>query len=183
MMQSFPIFLALQDRAVLVVGGGEAAARKVELLLAAGARVTLIADTVEGEIAQMIAEARISWGGRAFDDTDLSDMALAVVAAHDEALQVRVSDAARRRCLPVNVVDRPRLSSFIMPAIVDRAPVTIAISTGGALRRNLPRAGAPHARAAARSALLLGSCLCRASRRTGPGRRRNCRTARADPAP
>jgi uroporphyrin-III C-methyltransferase / precorrin-2 dehydrogenase / sirohydrochlorin ferrochelatase len=132
MMQSFPIFLALQDRAVLVVGGGEAAARKVELLLAAGARVTLIADTVEGEIAQMIAEARISWGGRAFDDTDLSDMALAVVAAHDEALQVRVSDAARRRCLPVNVVDRPRLSSFIMPAIVDRAPVTIAISTGGA---------------------------------------------------
>jgi uroporphyrin-III C-methyltransferase/precorrin-2 dehydrogenase/sirohydrochlorin ferrochelatase len=132
MMQSFPIFLALQDRAVLVVGGGEAAARKVELLLAAGARVTLIADTVEGEIAQMIAEARISWGGRAFDATDLSDMALAVVAAHDEALQVRVSDAARRRCLPVNVVDRPRLSSFIMPAIVDRAPVTIAISTGGA---------------------------------------------------
>jgi uroporphyrin-III C-methyltransferase/precorrin-2 dehydrogenase/sirohydrochlorin ferrochelatase len=132
MMQTFPIFLALQDRAALVVGGGEAAARKVELLLAAGARVTLIADAVVGEIAQMIAEARISWAGRAFDDGDLSDMALVIVATHDEALQVRVSDAARRRCLPVNVVDRPALSSFIMPAIVDRAPVTIAISTGGA---------------------------------------------------
>ena len=131
-MQTFPIFLALQDRPVLVVGGGEPAARKVELLLAAGARVTLIADAVVGEIAQMIAEARISWAGRAFDDGDLSDMALVIVATHDEALQVRVSDAARRRCLPVNVVDRPALSSFIMPAIVDRAPVTIAISTGGA---------------------------------------------------
>ena len=131
-MQSFPIFLALHDRAVLVVGGSEAAARKLELLLAAGARVTLIADAVVGEIAQMIAEGRISWGGHAFDDADLSDMALVIVATDDEALQTRVSDAARRRCLPVNVVDRPLLSSFIMPAIVDRAPVTIAISTGGA---------------------------------------------------
>ena len=57
-MQTFPIFLTLQDRPVLVVGGGEPAARKVELLLSAGARVTLIADTVVGEIAQLIAEAR-----------------------------------------------------------------------------------------------------------------------------
>ncbi len=131
-MQTFPIFLTLHDRAALVVGGGEAAARKVELLLASGARVNLIADTVVGEIAQMIADARISWAGRAFDDADLADMALVIVATDDEALQARVSGAARRRCLPVNVVDRPLLSSFIMPAIVDRAPVTIAISTGGA---------------------------------------------------
>ncbi|WP_421996150.1 siroheme synthase CysG [Reyranella sp.] len=131
-MQSFPIFLTLQDRAVLVVGGGEAAARKAELLLAAGARVSLIADTVVGEIAQLIAEARVSWAGRVFDDHDLDGMALVIVATADEALQARVSHAARQRSLPVNVVDRPALSSFIMPAIVDRAPVTIAISTGGA---------------------------------------------------
>ena len=132
MMQTFPIFLTLQDRPVLVVGGGEPAARKVELLLSAGARVTLIADTVVGEIAQLIADARISWAGRAFDDGDLSGMALAIVATDDEALAARVSHAAQQRSMPVNVVDRPRLSSFIMPAIVDRAPVTIAISTGGA---------------------------------------------------
>ena len=131
-MQSFPIFLSVKDQSVLVVGGSEAAARKVELLLAAGARVTLIADTVVGEIAQMIADARISWRGHDFEETDLSGMALVIVATGDEALQARVSHAARQRCLPVNVVDRPRLSSFIMPAIVDRAPVTIAISTGGA---------------------------------------------------
>jgi uroporphyrin-III C-methyltransferase/precorrin-2 dehydrogenase/sirohydrochlorin ferrochelatase len=131
-MQSFPIFLSLNDRPVLVVGGGEPAARKVELLLSAGARVTLIADTVIGEIAHMIAEGRIAWAGRGFDGADLAGMSLVIVASDDEAVQARVSHAAQQRCLPVNVVDRPRLSSFIMPAIVDRAPITIAISTGGA---------------------------------------------------
>jgi uroporphyrin-III C-methyltransferase/precorrin-2 dehydrogenase/sirohydrochlorin ferrochelatase len=131
-MQTFPLFMSLQGRRVLVVGGTEAAARKVELLLSAGAQVTLIADTVVGEIAQLIDEARISWAGRAFYDEDLAGVSLVVVASDDESLQARVSLAAQRRCLPVNVVDRPQLSSFIMPAIVDRAPITIAISTGGA---------------------------------------------------
>ena len=84
-MQSFPIFLSVKDQSVLVVGGSEAAARKAELLLAAGARVTLIADTVVGEIAQMIADARISWRGHDFDETDLSGMALVIVATGDEA--------------------------------------------------------------------------------------------------
>ena len=139
-MQSFPLFLSLKDRRVLVVGGGEAAARKAEMLLSAGARVTLIADTVSGEVAQLIAEGCITWAGRGFDDEDLAGMSLAIVATDDEALQARVSLAAQRRCVPVNVVDRPALSSFIMPSIVDRAPITIAISTGGtapALARRL----------------------------------------------
>ncbi|TAJ41204.1 MAG: uroporphyrinogen-III C-methyltransferase [Reyranella sp.] len=131
-MQTFPLFMSLQGRRALVAGGTEAAARKVELLLSAGAQVSLIADTVVGEIAQLIDEGRISWAGRAFDEADLSGVSLVVVASDDEALQARVSLAAQQRCLPVNVVDRPKLSSFIMPAIVDRAPITIAISTGGA---------------------------------------------------
>jgi uroporphyrin-III C-methyltransferase/precorrin-2 dehydrogenase/sirohydrochlorin ferrochelatase len=131
-MQTFPLFMSLQSRRVLVVGGAEAAARKVELLLSAGAQITLIADTVVGEVAQLISEARISWAGRAFCDEDLEGVSLVVVASNDESLHARVSLAAQRRCLPVNVVDRPKLSSFIMPAIVDRAPITIAISTGGA---------------------------------------------------
>jgi uroporphyrin-III C-methyltransferase/precorrin-2 dehydrogenase/sirohydrochlorin ferrochelatase len=131
-MQAFPLFMSLQGRRALVAGGTEAAARKVELLLSAGAQVTLIADTVVGEIAQLIDEGRISWAGRAFEDEDLAGVSLVVVASEDEALQARVSLAAQQRCLPVNVVDRPKLSSFIMPAIVDRAPITIAISTGGA---------------------------------------------------
>jgi len=132
MMKTFPLFLSLQDRRALVVGGGEQAARKVELLLSAGAQVSLIAETVTGEIAQLIADGRIAWAGRAFDEADLGGMSLAIVATEDDQLQARVSQAAQARCLPVNVVDTPALSSFIMPSIVDRSPITIAISTGGA---------------------------------------------------
>jgi len=131
-MRSLPLFMSLESRRALVVGGGEAAARKVELLLSAGAQVALLAATVVGEIAQLIGEGRISWAGRTFEDSDLAGISLVVVATEDESLQARVSTAAQRQCIPVNVVDRPALSSFIMPAIVDRAPITIAISTGGA---------------------------------------------------
>lgn len=131
-MQSFPLFLSLKGRRALLVGGTQSAARKAELLLSAGARVTLIAGTVVGEIAQLIADGCVSWAGHDFDDADLAGMSLVIVATDDEALQARVSAAAQQRCVPVNVVDRPRLSSFIMPAVVDRAPVTIAISTAGA---------------------------------------------------
>ncbi|MFO1080525.1 MAG: NAD(P)-dependent oxidoreductase [Reyranellaceae bacterium] len=131
-MHAFPLFLTLKGRRVLLVGGSDAAARKAELLLAAGARITLIADTVTGAVAQLIADGCVSWAGHDFDEADLTGVVLAIVATPDEALQARVSAAAQRRCLPVNVVDRPRLSSFIMPAVIDRAPITIAISTGGA---------------------------------------------------
>ena len=131
-MQSFPLFLTLQGRRALVVGGCEPAARKIELLLASGAQVTLVAETVVGEIAQLIADGRIVWGGHTFDDGDLEGVSLAIVAGNDDLLAARVAHAASRRGLPVNVVDRPALSSFIMPAIVDRGPITIAISTGGA---------------------------------------------------
>ena len=131
-MQAFPLFLDLKGRRTLVVGGGEMAARKVELLLSAGAQVTLIAAAVTGELAQLIAEGRITWAGHAFDDGDLVGVSLTIVAHEDEALQARVSTLAQRYCVPVNVVDRPALSSFIMPAIVDRGPITVAISTGGA---------------------------------------------------
>ena len=139
-MQTFPLFLSLKDRRALVVGGGEPAARKTELLLSAGAQVTLIAETVTGEIAQLIADGRVAWAGHDFNADDLDGITLAIVATEDSALQARVAHAAQKRCLPVNVVDRPALSSFIMPAIVDRGPITVAISTGGtapALARKL----------------------------------------------
>jgi uroporphyrin-III C-methyltransferase / precorrin-2 dehydrogenase / sirohydrochlorin ferrochelatase len=132
-MQSFPLFLTLKNRQALVVGGGEEAARKMELLLSSGARVSLIAETVVGEIAHLIAERRVAWSGRSFQAEDLAGVSLVIVADDDdEALQARVSHAAQQRGVPVNVVDCPELSSFIMPAIVDRGPVTVAISTGGA---------------------------------------------------
>jgi len=131
-MQTFPLFLSLRDRRALVVGGTDAAARKMELLLSAGARVSLVAKTVTGEVAQLIADGRISWAGRTFETDELDGTSIVIVASDDALLQSRVSRAAQARGVPVNVVDTPALSSFIVPAIVDRGPVTIAISTGGA---------------------------------------------------
>lgn len=131
-MQTFPLFLTLKNRRALVVGGGDAAARKVELLLSAGAQVSLIARTVTGEIAQLIADGRIAWSGCRFDAAELEGTSIVIVACDDPLLQGRVSQLAQARGVPVNVVDTPALSSFIMPSIVDRGPITIAISTGGA---------------------------------------------------
>jgi uroporphyrin-III C-methyltransferase/precorrin-2 dehydrogenase/sirohydrochlorin ferrochelatase len=131
-MQALPLFLSLRERRALVVGGSDAAARKIELLLAAGARVSLIATTVTGEITQLIADGRIAWAGRQFEAGELDGMSVVIVACDDVGLQWQVSRVAQARGVPVNVVDTPALSSFIMPAIVDRGPITIAISTGGA---------------------------------------------------
>ena len=139
-MRGFPLFLSLKDRPVLVVGGSVAAARKIELLLSAGAAVVLVAETVTGEVAQLIADRRIRWLAHSFCDSHLAGKALVIVASGDEALRQTVSHAAQGRGVPVNVVDSPSLSSFLMPAIVDRGPVTVAISTGGtapALARKL----------------------------------------------
>ena len=130
-MDSFPIFLKLAGRRAVVVGGASAAARKIELLLDAGAVVTLIARRVDGEIAEWLADRRVRWGGAAFDERDLEGAALVIASSGDAALDRRVARAAQRREIPVNVIDCPELSSFIMPSNVDRAPVTIAISTGG----------------------------------------------------
>lgn len=140
MMQTFPLFLSLQGRRALVVGGTDAAARKIELLLPAGAQVSLIAETVTGEIAQLIADGRIAWAGRRFESDELDGVSIVIVACDDPLVQGRVSQSAQARGIPVNVVDTPALSSFIMPSIVDRGPITIAISTGGtapALARKL----------------------------------------------
>ena len=107
-MQSFPIFMRLQGRRVLVVGSGQAAAAKQRLLEAAGARVDLVAQVVS-----------------------LEGYALVFGATGDDLRDRAVSKAARAAGVPVNVVDRPELSDFIMPAVVDRGEIVIGISTGG----------------------------------------------------
>jgi len=110
-MRHFPIFLDLRGRRALVVGDGEAAARKAALLRRAG--------------AEIVPAAR-------FDAADLAGCALAVGAGADEGDLQALSAAARAAGVPVNIVDRPDLCSFIMPAIVDRDPITVAVSSGGA---------------------------------------------------
>jgi uroporphyrin-III C-methyltransferase/precorrin-2 dehydrogenase/sirohydrochlorin ferrochelatase len=107
------------------------AARKIELLIQAGARPLIVAPRVNAEIAVWVAHRLCDHDAAPFDAACLTGAMLAIIASEDEALTLSAAAAALAHGLPVNVVDRPALSNFIMPAIVDRSPVLVAISTAG----------------------------------------------------
>jgi uroporphyrin-III C-methyltransferase/precorrin-2 dehydrogenase/sirohydrochlorin ferrochelatase len=131
-MRYFPFFADLERADVLVVGGGEQAAQKVRLLRKTAARVTLVADMVTDELRQLGEQGGIRIVPRHFETRDVEGQRLVYAATGDRSLDAAVSSAARATGIPVNVVDAPELSTFIMPAIVDRTPVTVAIGTEGA---------------------------------------------------
>ena len=127
-MRYFPLFADLHGQRVLVVGGGDVAERKVRLLLEAGARVELVAP----ELTEWLrGEGTVAWLAHDFDPAQLAGATLVVAATSDPAVNARVAATARERRVLVNVVDDAELSSFIVPAIVDRSPLVIAISSGG----------------------------------------------------
>jgi uroporphyrin-III C-methyltransferase/precorrin-2 dehydrogenase/sirohydrochlorin ferrochelatase len=131
-METLPIFLKLAGQPCAVIGGGEVAARKAALLLDAGACVTVTAPQLCSSLAQLARSGRIAHRAAAFSRDVIDEVALVIAATDDRAVNAEVSRLAQSRRIPVNVVDDPQLCSFILPAIVDRAPVTVAISTGGA---------------------------------------------------
>lgn len=131
-MEFLPIFLKLRGQPCAVVGGGDVAARKVALLLAAGGRVTVTAPELCDELAERLRAGEIEHRAERYTPAALAGAALAIAATDDRAVNAEVSRDAQARLLPVNVVDDPELCSFIMPAIVDRSPMIVAVSTGGA---------------------------------------------------
>jgi uroporphyrin-III C-methyltransferase/precorrin-2 dehydrogenase/sirohydrochlorin ferrochelatase len=131
-MNFLPVFLDVRKRLCLVVGGGDVAARKVQQLLNAGARVRVVAPALAPALQTLHARGEIEHIVGEFSPGHLQDCILAVAATGDGEINRTVSDLARERRLPVNVVDNPSLCTFIMPSVVDRSPVVIAISTGGA---------------------------------------------------
>lgn len=131
-MDFLPVFLKLTSRPCLVVGGGDVAARKVALLLQAGALVTVISPTLTPALAALAKVGTLSYREATFSEADVVGFILAVAATDDEAVNKRVSISAQALGIPVNVVDDPALCSFIMPSIIDRSPLMVAISTGGA---------------------------------------------------
>ncbi|WP_341502032.1 siroheme synthase CysG [Gallaecimonas sp. GXIMD4217] len=126
-MHDFPLFLNLKDKAVLLVGGGAVAHRKAQALLKAGARVRVVARELSDELRRLPVEAIAS----AFEPAQLDDVWLAVAATDDAELNAAVAREARARRVWVNVVDQRQLCEAIVPAVVDRSPVTIAISSNG----------------------------------------------------
>jgi uroporphyrin-III C-methyltransferase/precorrin-2 dehydrogenase/sirohydrochlorin ferrochelatase len=130
-MEYFPIFLRLAGEPVLVVGGGEVAARKVDLLLRASADVTVVAPELEPRLAALLQSGAIAHVAQEFQPEHLNGMRLAIAATDRNAVNAWVAHQAESRGINVNVVDDRELSRFIMPAIIDRSPILAAVTSGG----------------------------------------------------
>ncbi len=131
-MKSFPAFLLIQGKACLVVGGGSVAARKIIPLSKAGANVTVVSPELHNDIKAMLEDGKIHYKQRTFQPDDLENTAIAIAATDDVVLNQSIAEAAKARNIPINVVNDPDAGTFIMPSIVERDPVTIAVSSGGA---------------------------------------------------
>ncbi|MGB5179399.1 MAG: siroheme synthase CysG [Gammaproteobacteria bacterium] len=131
-MDYLPIFLKVEDRKCLVVGGGKVAARKVALLKRAGAHITIVSPQLCDGVHALLEQGGMTHVTREFQDRDLDDCVLVIAATDAKAVNRRISELANAQRIPVNTVDSPDLCSFIMPSMIDRSPVQIAVSTGGA---------------------------------------------------
>src|SRR5690606_6288031 len=127
----FPIFLDLKKRHCLLVGGGGVATRKGRMLAKAGAVLRVVAPDISAELRELVHSCQGELREREYQPDDLRECVLAVAATDDDQLHQRISADAQAIYLPVNVVDSPALCSYITPAIVDRSPLVIAISSGG----------------------------------------------------
>ena len=130
-MDYLPLFFDLKQRPVLMVGGGDIALRKARLLTRAGAHITLVAHAVLPELHQMLDRHHGQVLVGEYHPGLIDDKVLVLAATDDDALNERVHYDAVARNVPVNVVDNPKLCTFVFPAIVDRSPIVIGISSGG----------------------------------------------------
>ncbi len=131
-MDYFPIFIDIRGVRCVVIGGGEVALRKAEALARAGAAVHVVAPEIREDLQQL---AQVSGGGvllRGYQAEDIDGARLVVAATDSNDVNRAISEAAVARNIPVNVVDQPELCTYIVPSIVDRSPLVIALSSGGA---------------------------------------------------
>jgi uroporphyrin-III C-methyltransferase/precorrin-2 dehydrogenase/sirohydrochlorin ferrochelatase len=131
-MEYFPVFVSLKEQQCLVVGGGEIAARKIELLVRAGAKITVIAKEISAAVSGLQKDHKLTILQKSFTPTDLRDFRLVVSATDNAETNQLVARIADKQNILVNVVDNPELCSFIFPAIIDRSPIIAAVSSGGA---------------------------------------------------
>lgn len=131
-MNYLPIFVDLKNRPVLVVGGGHVALRKIEALLKAQAKVKVVAEKLHSSVQALVDEQKVEWLATYFKDEQVNQAYLVIAATNDNTLNQRVFNAAEAQQRLVNVVDDQPRCSYIFPSIIDRSPVQIAISSGGA---------------------------------------------------
>ena len=173
-MGYIPIFLDVTGRECVVVGGGEVAARKVEALLEAGARVTVVSPRLSPPLKALVARGLVTHIAREYERGDIRGCVLVYAATDDPKLHRELAAEARALGIPINVVDVPELCTFISPAVVNRGELQIAISTGGAspafaarLRRALEDQFGTRVRADARSVARCAPAAARRGNRSG----------------
>ena len=130
-MNTFPLFFKLEGRKVLIVGGGDVALRKADLLSRAGACITILAPSISHEIQALLSDSKHALIYENYNKTYMTDSRVIIAATNDETLNHQVHADATELNIPVNVVDTPHLCDFIFPAIVDRNPIVIGISSNG----------------------------------------------------
>jgi precorrin-2 dehydrogenase/sirohydrochlorin ferrochelatase len=130
-MHYYPIFLKVEERSCLVVGGGEVGARKVETLLRSGARVGVVSPKLVPWLAERVQEGSVELVGSHYEEDHLDGRFLVIAATDDLELNCRIARGAEKRGLLCNVVDYPQEGNFILPALVQRGALTVAVSTSG----------------------------------------------------
>jgi len=131
-MEFFPLFIKLKNQRCLVVGAGEVAARKIDLLSRTHPKITVLSPKIGDTVFKMQETHQLQIREKQFEDVDLTEFKLVVAATNTPLVNEKVARAADQLNIPVNVVDNPELCSFIFPAIIDRSPIIAAISSGGA---------------------------------------------------
>jgi len=130
-MEYLPVFAQLKGRSCLIVGGGSVAERKVAQLLLASAKITVLSKNMTKRLKELHGEGKIKYEVGPFSRANLAENWLVIAATNDQSLNKEVAKAAEAEKRLCNVVDDPELCSFIMPAIVDRDPITIAVGSNG----------------------------------------------------
>ena len=130
-MDHLPIFINIRKKPCVVIGGGDIALRKINILLKAQAKVDCLSPSFSRDIKNLSKDGHITLINKSFDQTDIKDYSIIIAATDDSSVNSSISAIAQVKKIPVNVVDSPELSSFIMPSIVDRSPLIIAVSSSG----------------------------------------------------
>ncbi|MGZ8779072.1 MAG: precorrin-2 dehydrogenase/sirohydrochlorin ferrochelatase family protein [Thermoanaerobaculia bacterium] len=136
----YPVYLDIEERNVLIIGGGNVCARKAETMMKYGAHVTIVSPDFTDEIQHWAKEGVLKLRQKAYEEADLTGASIVIASTDDPCINARIARDCRRRKIPVNVVDVTHLCEFIVPAIVERGTIQIAVSTGGkspALARTL----------------------------------------------
>ena len=130
-MDYLPIFMNVREKPCLVIGGGDIALRKINLLIKAEAKIDCLSPLFCDGINSLSLDSKLNLINKSFEPNDIKDYSIIIASTDDSLVNSSISILAKKARIPVNVVDSPELSSFIMPSIIDRSPVIIAVSSAG----------------------------------------------------